>query len=225
MKYLIIGIILTIVIGGGIVAAIIAIVRAITDISDSGHHYPSNTGSSGLFSGWFIPEYEIVGKQGEQYAAQLIKSVFREGDYLFTNVQISYDGKPAELDNVVVNKYGVFIIEIKNYKGVLFGGEDDYEWKKYKTTDAGNTYEKTVKNPIKQVKRQIYVLAKYLNYYGTNVWVKGYAILLQGNSPVESDYLLKSQAEIDRVIHTADRKTLSPDTVNSVIRLLAIEAR
>lgn len=58
---------------------------------------------------------------------------------------------------MVINRYGVFIIEVKNYKGELVGNGDDYEWKKYKTTGAGNTYEKTVKNPIRQVKRQIHM--------------------------------------------------------------------
>ena len=221
MKYLILGIILAVVIVGGLIFAIIMIVHATSDGLGGGSNQSGYSGNTGSFSGWFTPEYEIVGKQGEQYAAQLIRSVLREGDRLFTNVQISFDGKPAELDNVVVNKYGVFIIEIKNYKGILVGEEDDYEWKKYKITDAGNTYEKTVKNPIKQVRRQIYVLARYLDYYGFKVWVKGYAILLQGNSPVESEYLLKSRVDIDRVIHTADRKTLSSDTVNAIIYILS----
>lgn len=79
-------------------------------------------------------------------------------------MSIAYDGRPAELDCVVVNKNGVFVIEVKNYVGVLFGKENEYEWKKYKKTAAGNVYEKTVKNPIKQVKRQVYILAKYLEY-------------------------------------------------------------
>ena len=136
-------------------------------------------------------------------------------------MSIEYDGKPAELDNVVVNKYGVFIIEVKNYSGFIVGGEDDYEWKKYKTTDAGNTYVKTVKNPIRQVKRQIYILARYLEYYGSRVWVHGYAILLHGNSPVRSEYVLTSKADIDHAIHTVDRRMLDTKTVDRIVELLS----
>ena len=65
-----------------------------------------------------------AGRRGEMIATDIIKGVLRDGDYLLTNVSISYDGRPAELDNVVVNKYGVFIIEVKNYKGRLCGEED-----------------------------------------------------------------------------------------------------
>ena len=53
------------------------------------------------------------------------------------------------------------------------GGEDDYEWKKYHTSEAGNTYVKSVKNPIRQVRRQAGILAEYLKYYGVRVWVSG----------------------------------------------------
>ena len=167
-----------------------------------------------------MPEYKRVGIRGEEAAVKAIQSVLRDGDRLFTNVSIEYDGKPAELDNVIVNKYGVFIIEVKNYSGQIVGGEDDYEWHKYKTTEAGNTYEKMVKNPIKQVKRQTYVLAKYLDYYGTRVWIRGYAILLQGNSPVKSSYILTSLSDVDRAIHTADRKMLDVKTVEKISELL-----
>ena len=122
---------------------------------------------------------------------------------------------------MVVNKYGVFIIEVKNYKGELVGNEDDYEWEKYKTTDAGNTYEKTVKNPIRQVKRQIHILAQYLKYYGVDVWVKGYVILLCRNSPVDSELVLGSIADIDRVLHTPDRTRLDKKTVEKIVELLS----
>lgn len=62
--------------------------------------------------GDFEAPEKLAGRQGEYVATNIIKSVLREDDYLFTNISVSYDGKPTELDNVVVNKYGVFIIEI-----------------------------------------------------------------------------------------------------------------
>lgn len=158
-----------------------------------------------------------AGRQGEHIATDIIKSVLREEDYLFTNVSVSYNGKCTELDNIVVNKYGVFIFEVKNYKGRLYGEEDDYNWKQYKDDGYGNTLVKEVKNPIKQVKRQIYILAKYLEYY--HVWVEGYAILIQDNSPVQSKYLLESVKDIDRSIHTFNGNRLSKNTVESIRKM------
>lgn len=161
-----------------------------------------------------------AGRQGEEIAADIIRRVMRDDDYLFTNVEIEFDDRLAELDAVVVNKFGVFIFEVKNYSGTLLGGEDDFEWEKYKTTDAGNVYTKTVKNPIKQVKRQVYLLANYLDYYGKRVWVDGYVILLQGNSPVHSDFVISSVADLDRVIHTRGRNRLTQKDVEKIVDLL-----
>lgn len=162
-----------------------------------------------------------AGRRGEEMVADLIRTVLREEDRLFTNVEVFFDGKTTELDNVIVNKYGAFIIEVKNYNGTLLGGEDDFEWKKYHTTDAGNTYAKTVKNPIRQVKRQIYILAHYLDWCGIQVWVSGYALLLWANSPVESEYILKSAEEIDRAIHKPGKNRLDRKTVEEIAELLS----
>lgn len=169
----------------------------------------------------FTPAYKRAGLRGEEATVRAIGHILRESDRLLTNVRIAYDGKPAELDTVIVNPFGVFIIEVKNYVGRIVGGEDDYEWQKLKTTSAGNTYEKKVKNPIRQVRRQVYILAHHLESCGLRVWVKGYAILIQDNSPVESDYLLHSVADIECAIHTRDRTLLSADTVDAIIKLIS----
>lgn len=166
-----------------------------------------------------------AGRRGEQVACDIIRGVLREDDLFFRNVRVSHEGKPTELDNVIVNTCGVFIIEVKNYKGRLVGNEDDYKWTQYKTTDAGNTYEKPVSNPIKQVKRQAYILAHYLEYYGPKVWVSGYAMLLHRNSPVESSYVLSSTNDIDRAIHTHDRRGLNRETVSKIALLLSQPTR
>lgn len=167
-----------------------------------------------------ITEKERAGIRGEVFAAKIINEELSPGDHLIQNIEIEVDNRPAEFDSVVVNKYGVFIFEVKNYKGTLVGEESDYEWKKYNTTEAGNTYEKTVKNPIKQVKREIYLMSEYLKRHGIKVWVKGYAMLMHNNSPVISDHLVTRKSEISSVIHTKDRKILTQGEVNKILKLL-----
>ena len=169
----------------------------------------------------FVSPQRRAGRRGEKAAADLIKTVLREGDHHFTNVQFSYDKRRAELDNVIVNQYGVFIIEVKNYDGRLVGSADDFEWQKYHTTGAGNVYVKTVKNPIRQVKRQVYLLARHLESHGTRVWVNGYALLLRGNSHVADETILTGVRDIDRAIHTPGKNKLSQSTVSAIVKLLS----
>ena len=70
------------------------------------------------------PAYR-AGRAGEAEATELIRSVLREDDRLFTGVNVAIDGKRTELDNVIVNPRGVFIIEVKTYSGTLKGSESD----------------------------------------------------------------------------------------------------
>ena len=93
-------------------------------------------------------------------------------------------------------------------------------WEKYHMTEAGNVYVKTVKNPIKQMKRQVYLLAHYLEYYGVKVWVEGYAMLLHQNSPVNSGCILRNTRDIDRAVHTPGKVKLTGRKVLEISRLM-----
>ncbi|MBO7360585.1 MAG: NERD domain-containing protein, partial [Clostridia bacterium] len=134
-----------------IIIAIVIIAAVLNSDSWGGGSGGSGYGSNGSRSGgWrlFEPEYKRAGRRGEAAVAKAISGLLGKKERLFTNVSVTADGGRAELDNIVVNRFGVFIIEVKNYNGYIVGGEDDYEWRKYKTTSAGNTYESSVKNPI-----------------------------------------------------------------------------
>ncbi len=162
-----------------------------------------------------------AGIRGEKFATKLIRETLNDNDILLCNVRISYDGKKTELDNVILNKRGIFIIEVKNYVGSITGGLNDYEWSKTKVTALGNAYTSSVKNPIKQVRRQVYILANYLKDNGINVWIEGYAFLVEGNSPVQSAYILHDQKDIDAAIHLRTNNKLNSQTREKIIELLS----
>ena len=168
----------------------------------------------------YEPPEKQAGRMGEQVATNVICEVLRKEDKLFTNVPVYADGKQTELDNVIVNENGVFIIEVKNFSGVIRGEEDDYEWAKFKTSSGGNTYVKTLKNPIHQVKREIYILSRMLKDNNIKVWVEGYVFFVQMNSPVESPYILRTQRDIECAIHKPAERKLSQQTQQQIIALL-----
>ena len=112
-------------------------------------------------------ERQLAGERGEARVTAEIERVMRKDDYLFTNVKISFNNSETECDNIIINNFGVFIIEVKNYSGSLSGNENDDEWVERKYFE-----EKSVKNPIKQVKRQIYILSKLLKNNGLRAWIE-----------------------------------------------------
>lgn len=148
-----------------------------------------------------------AGRRGEDIAFNYISEVLTPEDTILRNVELEFDGKECECDNIIVNRYGVFIIEIKNWNGKLSGSLDDYDWTKTKVTDAGSVFVSTVTNPIKQVNRQVYILSNYLKDNGLFIWVNGYSIILNDNSVI-CEQVLHSQEDIDKVIHTRDPKNM-----------------
>ena len=166
-------------------------------------------------------EQKRAGIRGEKFTIKLIRETMRNEDILLCNVRISFEGKKTEIDNVILNKRGIYIIEVKNYVGIITGGLNDYEWSKTKTTASGNEYTSVVKNPINQVRRQVYLLANYLKANGINIWIEGYAFLVEGNSPIQSAYILHDQKDIDAAIHLRTNNKLSSKTREKIIELLS----
>lgn len=170
-----------------------------------------------------------AGEEGEYLAASAIKSILFKDDWHTCNFEFSVDGREAECDILVVNSNGIFIFEVKNFSGSLFGCETDDTWEKVKESDGGNLYSKEIKNPIKQVRRQIRLLKELLGSYGIyNFWIDGYVLLVNANPHDESEYILTDLSEVERIIHTPGEHPFNKskrDAVISAINSVILENR
>ena len=159
-----------------------------------------------------------AGEKGEYRAASAIKSILFKDDWHICNFEFSVDGREAECDILVVNTNGIFIFEVKNFSGSLFGCETDDIWEKVKESDSGNLYSKEIKNPIKQVRRQIRLLKELLGSYGIyNFWIDGYVLLVNANPHDESEYILTDLSEVERIIHTPGEHPFNKSKRDAVI--------
>lgn len=162
----------------------------------------------------------IAGKEGELQAKKILNHYLNENDLLLNNVNISIHGRNTELDYVVINNNGVFIFEVKNFSGKLVGNEDDQYWNKYKISRGNKEYIKEIGNPIKQLKREIYLLKEYLKYYGVDLWIEGYVLFVNMNSPVESEYTVNDKSEIDDILHLRRNQVLTKNQIEKIMSIL-----
>ena len=162
----------------------------------------------------------IAGKEGELQAKKILNHYLNENDLLLNNVNISIHGRNTELDYVVINNNGIFIFEVKNFSGKLVGNEDDQYWNKYKISSGNKEYIKEIRNPIKQLKREIYLLKEYLKYYGVDLWIEGYVLFVNMNSPVESKYTVNDKNEIDDILHLRRNQVLTKNQIEKIISIL-----
>lgn len=88
----------------------------------------------------------IKGVVGEKAVASLLMLLNNEEYKVLNDVVLTYqDGTTTQIDHIVVSKYGIFVLETKNYKGWIIGKEKDKYWKQviYKTKNS-------FYNPIRQ---------------------------------------------------------------------------
>ena len=114
----------------------------------------------------------------------------------------------------------VGVVHVKNFSGKLVGNEDDQYWNKYKISRGSKEYIKEIRNPIKQLKREIYLLKEYLKYYGVDLWIEGYVLFVNMNSPVESEYTVNDKSEIDDILHLRRNQVLTKNQIEKIMSIL-----
>lgn len=164
---------------------------------------------------------KVAGRIGEKLVNNLIRDILNDDDHLMANVSIKANGQKAEIDSLIINSFGIFIIEVKNYNGVLYGDEEDHEWTRIKVTNAGYSYVSQVKNPIRQVDRQVYILSQFLKQQGFHIWIEGFVFFVRDNSPVDSPRILHDEEEIDKTIHHGPKLQIDEDTKHRLIKCLS----
>ncbi|ANF81149.1 NERD nuclease [Acinetobacter sp. NCu2D-2] len=111
----------------------------------------------GIFKA-FLPT--IKGKLGELAVHAHVKLYLKDPHYILLNDLTLPDaqGTTTQIDHILLSPYGIFVIETKNYKGWIFGGERQKMW-------TQKIYKQSYKfqNPIHQNYRHIKVLESVLS--------------------------------------------------------------
>lgn len=87
----------------------------------------------------------IKGWFGEAAVAGILSGLPTEEYKVLNNVMLQTETGTTQIDHIVVSVYGIFVIEMKNYKGWITGDEYSEEWTKHM---YGKKYK--FRNPLKQ---------------------------------------------------------------------------
>jgi restriction system protein len=104
---------------------------------------------------WFIPIVIIIGifksPWGKGYLGELLVRVFArfmldKGTYhRVHNITLPTPDGTTQIDHVFVSRFGIFVLETKNMRGWIFGGENQAQW-------TAKIYRRSFKfqNPLRQ---------------------------------------------------------------------------
>ena len=70
----------------------------------------------------------IRGKIGETSVQAMLAVLPQEEYTLFHDVLFMADSRSVQVDHIVVSRYGIFVIETKNYSGWIYGTDYGNEW-------------------------------------------------------------------------------------------------
>jgi hypothetical protein len=76
---------------------------------------------------------------------------------IFNDFIIPDTGGSTQIDHVVLSRYGIFVIEVKNYSGWIFGNEKNPQW-----TQIIHRTKNRFQNPLRQNYRHIKALSNFL---------------------------------------------------------------
>lgn len=161
-----------------------------------------------------------IGIQGEEVITSTLTSL--PDDYMiFNNVALNYNGELIEIDSIVLSCHGIFVVDVKNYKGVLFGLESDDVWSRTKISKADKSYGGAIKNPVKQVDRKAQIVSNVLYKKGIRTDVEGYVVLPMADKViVDSDKVFLNIIQLKQTILSKNQAVLSQDKVETIKDIL-----
>jgi restriction system protein len=114
----------------------------------------------------FLKSTYFKGVMGE-FIVNLVAKIFldKKQYHLLKNVTLPTGDGTTQIDHVIVSKYGIFVVETKNMKGWIFGGEHQKTWtqKIFKHTNK-------FQNPLHQNYKHVKTLESLLELNSEQIY-------------------------------------------------------
>ena len=120
-----------------------------------------------LVIGFVLGRYQthIFQNRGEARVSRALKMRFAAPDYhLLNHVTIRLKDGTTQIDHVLVSRFGIFVIETKDYTGWIFASVDDRYW-----TQVLYRAKFRFQNPIRQNHRHVRAIQELLDFLPADV--------------------------------------------------------
>ena len=90
-------------------------------------------------------ESKVKGYVGEKLVSKRLSKLNKRKYKVINNLLLKTSKGTTQIDHIVISQYGLFVIETKNYKGIITGNEYDDSWNQILFNNK-----EVLRNPIKQ---------------------------------------------------------------------------
>ena len=163
----------------------------------------------------FLKTPQGRGWLGEFKVKLVIGKTKPEVKYVINNLTLRIgDNKTSQIDHIVINKHGIFVIETKNYSGRIYGNETQLEWTQ--VLNYGKVKNKLY-NPIKQNKTHLYHISNLLN---GKLPLFSAVVFVQGNTQYINASGVYNLRELRRLLKSNTGEYLSPEKMEEAYKTL-----
>ena len=107
------------------------------------------------------------GRHGENLVSRTIERCFKSSDRIIRNLYLSWEnGTTTEIDEIAITSSGIYVFEVKNYNGWIFGDQNNQYWTQILPKGySGDSEKNRFFNPILQNGYHIRCIKKNLKYF------------------------------------------------------------
>ncbi len=112
-----------------------------------------------LFDQFQAEKAHFIGQMGESVVAEFAQENLSKDYYLIHNIVLKSNTGTTQIDQIIVSPFGLFVVEIKNHKGWIWGDVNSPQW-----TQTLRSGKYPFQNPLRQNYKHIKALQELLGY-------------------------------------------------------------
>lgn len=118
---------------------------------------------------------EAIGERGEREVSYYLSDLPYQDYMVFNDLLLVNGNYTTQIDHLILSRFGIFVIETKNYHGKIYGNDNMEYWKQYLPAvgyrRTGRTQEHQLRNPVWQNEGHIKTLRRLV--FGNDVPIIG----------------------------------------------------
>lgn len=114
---------------------------------------------------------EAKGKRGELQSSFMLTMGLNKQYHIYNDVTLyikndKVTNDTTQIDHLIISPFGIFVIEIKNYSGWIYGSENQYKWTQVLNKNSKNQF----LNPLIQNKKHVQVVQDIFNVADEHIY-------------------------------------------------------
>lgn len=162
----------------------------------------------------------IKGWFGEKQMSIYLNMLPKMEYTVLNNLILKTKTATTQIDHVVISLYGIFVIEVKNYKGWIFGNEQSAQW-----TQTIYGYKSSFMNPIRQNYAHVKAIQLYLTAYPNLPIIPIVAFSNKSDLKINTTSHVTYFHRVTKIIKRYDEKIIEAEDIAKITGKLQQESK